>query len=105
MAQMMALLTDLANQVKNFMPVAPAVTTPTPNASGNAPTIDSVDKGLAEEVPVNAIPAIIDLEAPPKESPVIHMEVRDVSQNWKNACTCCKVTNSKVLISCRLLQK
>ncbi|XP_056159552.1 uncharacterized protein LOC130135148 [Syzygium oleosum] len=74
MAQMMALLTDLANQVKNFTPVAPPAVASTPKAPVNAPTIDPVDKGPAEEVPVNAMPAVIDLEAPPKESPVVHMD-------------------------------
>ena len=74
MAQMIALLTDLANQVKNFTLVAPVAVASTSNAPTNAPMIDPVYKGPAEEVPINAILAVIDLEAPPKESPVAHMD-------------------------------
>ena len=74
MAQMMALLTDHANQVKNLTPVAPAAVVSTPNAPANAQMIDPVDKGPIEEVPVNATSTVVNLEDAPKESPVVHMD-------------------------------
>ncbi|KAI6700062.1 hypothetical protein NL676_014386 [Syzygium grande] len=86
---MMALLTDLANQVKYFTLWLPLLQLLLLMRPLMRPIIDPVDKGPAKEVPLNVIPAVIDLETPPKESPVAHMDEESVRRLAKlEECLC-----------------
>ncbi|XP_039165566.1 uncharacterized protein LOC120291868 [Eucalyptus grandis] len=74
MAQMMALLADLSNQVKNLTSVVP--TSPTmnhPTAPSKVLVAEPVGKGSTEEVPT-ATPTVIDLEPLSKETPTPYFD-------------------------------
>lgn len=74
MAQMMTLLADLSNQVKNLTSVVPASPTMNPPTTpSEAPVAKPVGKGPAEEVPT-ATPTVIDLEPPSKETPTPYFD-------------------------------